>query len=576
MLLRDCLVADFERMELVHAHVLVRNGLIAGVFVQPEPPRTEKDEEVMDLDGACLSPGFCDGHLHVESSRLSLEEFARCVVPRGTTTVFVDPHELANVLGIQGVTYFLEAAERLPLDVFVGVPSCVPATPLETAGGEISLADVRALLGHERVYGLAEMMNFPGIINGLGDARAKVEAALEAGKVVDGHCPGLSGKALEAYITNGKNDGVVRIGSDHECTSYEEAREKYAAGMHIMLRCGSASRDMPLLLEGFAEEGIFSDRLLLVSDDVTARDLAERGHVDHLLGTAREILERAGGLSREKAFLHALKMCTFNTCRYFRVRGGEIRRGYPANIVVHPSPGDVRPRAVFHRGGKVYTEGGESPAAAAAPAGGYAGRVRVSDSPDISLRAPSPRPLCRVITARYGSLLTGEERVRLEAPEGTVLPAREAGIAKLCVIERHKGTGNVGVGFVKGLGIEKGAVASTVAHDSHNLIAAGYDDGLILRAVRLLRNCGGGLCVVTGTEETLLPLDIGGLMSSRPFEEVLRAEEALDAAARAVGCGGEVFALLSFLALPVIPELKLTDKGLVEVSSFRIVPVVVE
>jgi adenine deaminase len=569
MLLVNCLIPDLNAMRFIPGHISIRGDIIESILT--EIP-SKHSGPAIDCKGMYICPGLCDGHVHIESSRLSPDAFMREAVAAGTVYVFADPHEIANVIGRKGVEFFLEQAAAAPLDLYVGIPSCVPATHLETAGGEITLKDIQELLTHDNIYGLAEMMNFPGIIHDIGDARAKVQAALDAGRIVDGHCPGLSGKDLKAYISNGKNDNTVRIMSDHECTSYKEAREKHDLGMHIMLRYGSAAKDLPALLKGFAQNGIFSDRLILACDDITASDLRKYGHINHLQMKAREILETSGGLDRETAFLHALKMCTKNTLSYFKVKGGEISEGNPATLIIHPSLDLIEPETVIRKGTVVYEHGSLTDPQTEQDYTPYFTNLYVPPDIDIKVRSENDSPLCRIIERFPDSIVTGAAEDTLETRNGEILPDPDKGIAKLCVIERHKGSGNRGVGFVKGFMFTKGAVASTVAHDSHNIIAAGYDDELILKAVKLLRTSGGGMAAVTYEKECVFPLQICGLMSTCTTEHVIKQETKLEECALTLGFNKDVFSSLSFLALPVIPELKLTDLGLVDVTSFQVVP----
>ncbi|MFH1707112.1 MAG: adenine deaminase C-terminal domain-containing protein [Planctomycetota bacterium] len=572
MILNNALIADPEALAFRPGSIRIRDGTITALSATPFPA---DGDEVIDCAGRFVAPGLADGHIHIESSRLAPAAFAAEAVAHGTTAVFADPHEIANVLGVRGVEYFLDAAAGLPLDLFVGVPSCVPATHLETAGGAIGLAEIRSLLGRKGVYGLAEMMNFPAIIHGFGDARARVAAALDAGKVVDGHAPGLRGTDLRRYIANGADDGAVRIMSDHECTSFDEAWEKHTTGMHIMLRWGSSAADLPNLLPGFAARGVYSERLILVSDDVSADELRSRGHVNFLHASARAILEKAG-LSREQAHLHALRMCTAGPCGYFRVPGGTIAVGGRANLIVYRSLETIHPDIVIH-GGRIVAQDGATvpPPAASAPAG-LAAMVHVPDKPDLEVPAPSPAPVCRVIGLVDGAIVTTNLRETLPVRGGLIQPDPSRRIARLAVIERHRGTGNIGRGFVRGFPFIEGAIASTVAHDSHNLIVAGYDTADMKTAVTQVAQAGGGMAAVFKRKICLIPLDIAGLMSSRPAGELIAACRAMATFTRAMGCDRDPFATLAFLALPVIPVLKLTDRGLVDVGRFDFVPLIVE
>ncbi len=566
MILKNCRIPDFESCIFRSVSINIENEVITQIIQDTGIPDSDS---VIDCDGKFISPGLCDGHVHIESSHLCPREFCAQAVRHGTTAVFADPHELTNVFGIDAVEFFIQESEHVPLDLYTGIPSCVPATDLETSGGRITLEDVQNLIRHEQIYGLAEMMNSPGIIFDFGEYRSMVETALEAGKIADGHCPGLSGKDLQTYISNGRLDGTVRIGSDHECTSFEEAREKHAAGMHIMLRHGSASRDLERILPGFAREGIAPERLILVCDDITAGDLSRRGHINYLHFLAREILMDSG-LNREEAFLSALRMCTSNTCGYFGIQAGSVCEGKRANLILHSSLDNITPEMVIFRGETVYSK--DTPMSP--DKGDYTRfNTAIHVKKPVSLKAEgSDRLPCRIITLIPDSLLTDETSEALPVEKNVVQPLPQAGIAKLCVIERHHQTGNTGVGFVSGFSFTTGAVASTVAHDSHNIIVLGYSDELMLRAVELIEEHGGGMAAVTEQEELCVPFRIGGLMSDLHADEVIDLTARLELLTREMGFSNDPFPTLSFLALPVIPSLKLTDKGLVDVGTFSFVP----
>lgn len=588
-LFRNTRLFDVENRAIRAVDVLVSEGrierhLFAGAAC-------DADREV-DLDGALVIPGFMDAHLHIESSMLSVAEFARAAVACGTAAVFVDPHEIANVAGVPGVRYFLDQADALPIELFVGVPSCVPATHLENAGGQLGLDEITALLAEPRVYGLAEMMNFPGIIHGLGDARAKVDAALDAGKLVDGHAPGVTGSDLDAYVSNGRNDGVVRIGNDHECSNQDEAVEKHAKGMTIAIRCGTASKDIDRILPGlFQRMGGNLDRFMLCSDDVSAYELLTEGHVDRIVRRARDIF-LADGLAPERAALEAVRLATLNVARYYESflttrglgRAGTLSPGAPATFLVLDSLESLHVRSVYRNGEKQAPTAldGEPPLEGGSPL------EPLPSPPELrsSVKLPTPPSVAdfaipvpagtggaidtRVIGVQRNSLLTDGLTVRLPVTNGRIAadPARD--IAKMAVFERHGGPGTHTVGLVQGLGLRVGAVASTVAHDSHNLVLAGVNDDDLVAAANALVDSGGGLAVSVGGHVETLPLPIGGLMSDERIHSVAEKLKTLVAnAAERTGCHLEnPFMALSFLSLPVIPALKITDRGLVDVTSF--------
>lgn len=576
-------VLDVENGELTAADLRI----VGGVIQEWLPPGTATaGAEVVDVAGRVLVPGFMDAHLHIESSMLAPAEFARVAVQHGTTAVFVDPHEIANVAGPRGVEFFLQQADALPLDLFVGIPSCVPATHLETAGGAVALHDIDRLLEHARVYGLAEMMNFPGIIHGLGDARARVNIAWEAGKIVDGHAPGLSGPDLHTYVTNGENDGIVRIMSDHECTSQEEALEKHRAGVTIALRYGTASKDLDRILPGLWEAtGGDLGGFMLCSDDVSAEELNADGHMDRTVRRARDLLAESAGLDAKAAAIEAIRLATRNVGAYFarflQTTGhpplGTLSEGARANVVILDSLESLQVVDVICGGRRQ----GERPPPANEPApADLKSSVHLDHrltADEFVVRVPPGASGARVIVHQPGSLLTGEMTVAVPAADGVVPSDPENDLAVLAVFERHGGPGTRFVGLVHGLGLRRGAVASTVAHDSHNLVLAGVDASDLAAAGEALRECGGGLAVAVDGTVTTLPLRLAGLMSDRSLPEVVGDFEMILAAVRQTGTPLEnPFMALSFLSLPVIPNLKITDRGLVDVNRFEFVPLEIQ
>lgn len=527
--------------------VAVAGGRVVGFGERPARER-------VDLGGAYLCPGFIDGHIHIESSLVSLPEFARAVVPRGTTAVVTDYHEIANVLGVEGIRFMMRLGEGLPLDVFVMLPSCVPATPMETSGAVLEAEDLVPLLREEKVIGLGEVMNFPGVIHGDPKVTAKIEACF--GLPIDGHAPGLGGRELDAYLAAG-------VESDHECVSLEEAREKLEKGMYIYIREGSTARNLRELLPlvNSAAEG----RILLVCDDKQPEDLLEVGHLDHVL---REAV--AAGLDP----ITALRLVTLNPAQRFRLPGrGGIAPGFFADLVVVEDLRTFEVSMVFKEGRKVAEGGALLESIPLGPPAPGAMNIAWEKIPGIGLPAESKR--MRVIQVIPDQIVTGTvlETPRVEGGMAVSDPARD--LLKICVFERHRGTGKVGVGFIRGFGLREGALASTVAHDSHNLVAVGVRDADILEAARRVEAMGGGQVAVKGGEVLAeLPLDVAGLMSTLPLGEVAGRVRTLRKAAGKLGCPlEEPFMTLSFMALPVIPELKITDLGLFDVISFRHVPV---
>lgn len=587
LILRGGTIVDVDEKRCYPGDVRIKDGLIHSVTRLPPAALAT---ETLDVTGQFVIPGFIDPHLHIESSLLSPLEFARTAVRRGTTAVFVDPHEIANVAGKDGISLFVQQAELAPLDIFIGIPSCVPATSFEDTGAELSLADIEELLSHPRVYGLAEMMNFPGIIHDIGEARAKVECAYTLGKVVDGHAPGVAGRDLALYVSNGKDDGTVRIMSDHESRTGPEALEKRQAGMTVAIRYGSATKDLEEILPFLAERGIDLEGFMLCSDDLDAEELHEHGHVDRIVRRARDILAQHGDMGRERATIQAIAMATLHPARYFarffrhhgQAEMGEVAPGKVANLAVLDSLDSVACTAVIRRGEVVSNSSG--PGRAHAP-GAY-GRLLHSVTVKKPLAAcdivvpyqgPEREAAVRVIGAVDGSLTTQNRLLRLPVADGAIQTDLTQDVVKIAVIERHHNTGMHAVGFVSGLGMQQGAVASTVGHDSHNLIVAGVDENAMATAANHLISIGGGMAVATGNDITALPLAICGLMSIESVDTVVPAYRSLLTAAELTGTKSRnVFLLLSFLALPVIPHLKITNRGLVDVDAFAPVPLLVD
>ncbi len=511
-------------------------------------------EIVHHLDGALLAPAFIEPHIHIESSMATPLRFAEAVVPRGTGSVICDPHEIANVMGAAGVNWMLAASEQLPLDLFCMAPSCVPATHLESAGAELGLTEIAELMKQPRVLGLAEMMNFPGVVNRAPEVLAKLTVAGDRPR--DGHAPGLAGRDLAAYAAAG-------IGSDHECVSVAEALAKIELGMMVMIREGSSARNLAELARGVTPEN--SARWMLCSDDRTAADLLHEGHVDHLLRRA---------VAEDLDALTALRMVTLNPAAYFGLGDrGALSPGRRADVVVLEDLEGFAVRRVYH-GGKLIAEEGRLLEEPQSPVADPGSSVNLGELPAEALAVADPGPgKIRVIRALPDQLFTPEEFHDPRRENGRLPSDPERDLIKLAVIERHHGTGRVGLAFLSGSGLKRGALASTVAHDSHNLIVLGADDESMWTAIRALEKLGGGKVVVEG--EALLaamPLPVGGLMSGAPIAETARRLGELTAAARSLGCTlPEPFMTLSFMALPVIPQLKLTDRGLVDVAAFDFV-----
>jgi len=537
--------------QVSRTNVAVKDGRIAGVG-----PEYEKALEVFDLAGQYVLPGFIDGHIHIESSLLSMREFARLALIHGTTTVVADPHEIANVLGVAGVKYMLKASEGMPLDVLLMAPSCVPATKMETSGACVSAKDTAALLKLSRVIGLAEVMNYPGVAFGDPEVLAKLLAAKEAGKPIDGHAPGVVGQLLQAYVAAG-------VGSDHECVGPHEALEKLGAGMRVKVREGSAAKNMTGLLPIVNEFNM--RRCFFVSDDMHPDELLHVGYLDATLRKA---------VSQGMSPAAAIQMVTLNSAEWFDLKDrGAVAPGYVADMVVVGELPRFNVRMVLKNGRPVVQDRKLLVKLPVYKDRGVTDTVRIGNLTAKSFAIRTAGETCRVIRLVPDQIITESHRLAPTVKKGCVVSDPERDMLKLAVVERHKASGRIGLGLVSGFGLKKGALGTTVAHDSHNIIIVGTNDADMLKAAKELKRMGGGfVAVADGKVAAALPLPIAGLMSDRPAEEV--AESLSKLLEKAHVWGARVpnpFIALSFLALPVIPELKLTDKGLVDVARFQIV-----
>jgi adenine deaminase len=551
--------------------LLIKNGRVVNVF-SGQIERKDvalfdgmivgfgdyRARNVMDVRGDFLCPGLIDGHVHVESSMTTLPHFARAVLTHGTTSVVIDPHEIANVAGLKGIRFMAESSRGIPLNVFIMAPSCVPATSMETSGAVLRAPDIRSLFKEPWTIGLAEMMNFPGVLYGDPEVLKKIELA--KGKRVDGHAPLLSGKGLFAYLMAG-------IRSDHECTTPKEAKEKMTNGMWIMIREGTTARNLKDLLPLVTPKN--SRRFLFVTDDRHPKELLEWGHIDSMV---RQAIQR--GIDP----ILAIQMATLNPAEYFKLDDlGAIAPGYRADIVAFDHLGRFQIKKVFKDGVMVVEDGtmiSRSIRVSSFLKKGVQSSVRIKEFQSDPFIIRSHQPLVKVIQLIHDQIVTKKVMKKIFLKDGLALPDIQEDILKIAVVERHRATGNVGIGFVQGFGLKRGAIGSSVAHDSHNLVIVGTKDEDMLKTVAMMKRMGGGLVVVAdGKVLESLPLPIAGLMTDAPVTQVNHHLERLQEAARSLGCKlPDPFMTLSFLSLPVIPELKITDKGLVDVNQFKIVP----
>ena len=550
LLLRNARILDVFAGSFFEGDVAISGGVITGYGASAA-------EETIDLDGAWLIPGLIDAHMHIESTQLSPVELARAILPHGTTTVIADPHEIANVLGLPGIRYMLEATKNLPLEVLVMAPSCVPATHLETSGASISSSDIEQILTWERILGLGEVMNYPGVINLDPEMVAKLRAA--RGRPIDGHAPGLSGPDLWAYVISGPR-------TDHECTTLTEAQEKLRAGMHILIREGTATRNLDALLPLLTPTS--APFVHFCTDDCHPQTLTVDGHID---GVIRKAIRR--GVPPELAIPSA----SIHTARAYGLSDvGAIAPGYRANLVVLSDLESMHVDKVFAHG-KLVAAGGKTVVKLTSYDDEHVrGSVHVRAEP-VSFAITAKAGKVRVIDLSLDQVVTGEMYIKPRIEDGYVACDIERDILKLAVVERHKATGNVGLGLVHGFALRNGALASSVAHDSHNIIVVGTNDSDMAAAVEAIVDMDGGQVVVR--QERVIagqPFPLAGLMSDRGLGEVAETGRELKQAAASLGCTLPApFMTLSFLALPVIPALKLSDRGLVDVNKFQIVPLFV-
>jgi len=546
LLLKNARIVNTFIGEIEQADVAIYGDRIAGVGDYGEA------KEIIDLQGGFLAPGLINGHTHIESSMLHPARYAQALVPRGTLAVVTDLHEIANVCGTKGIKFVTDLARKLPLDMLFMAPSCVPATHLETSGARISSKEVKKILAHPKIIGLGEMMNFPGVVSGNEEVLRKIDAA--RGKVIDGHAPGLTGKELNAYLSAG-------IRSDHESTTLEEGKEKLRRGMYLMIREGSSEKNLDALLPLVTDNTY--KRCFFVVDDLNCADLLWEGDIDAVV---RKAIDR--GLEP----VRAIQMATINTAEYFRLhdRGG-IGPGYMANLITITDLTKLEIDMVFYQG-KMVAKGGKLLFPLPPVTLELQDTVRIKPPMGKSLKIPAVDETYPVIEIIPGQIVTRKVVEEVRVVDGAVMPDVERDILKLVVVERHKASGNVGVGLVKGFGMRKGALASSVAHDSHNIIAVGANDLDILKAIEEINRLQGGLVVCANLEILAsLPLPIAGLLSPEPLDVVVSQHEVVERTASSMGnLPPAPFALLSFLALPVIPEIRLTDLGLVDVKNFKL------
>ena len=553
LVIKNANIVNVLSEEIHKGDIAICDGVIAGIG------ENYSGEKEIDINGAYVTPSFIDGHVHLESTMMLPKEFAKTVLPAGTTTVIIDPHEISNVLGLHGISFMHEAVKDLPMNVYTMLPSCVPATPFETSGFDLNSYDLSLLIDKPWVLGIAEMMNFPGVLNHDKNVMAKLELAKSRGKRIDGHAPYLSGKDLCGYIASG-------VKSDHECTTPEEAIEKLRLGVYVMIREGTAAKDLDALIPVLKTSN--TRKCIFVTDDRHPADLKE-----HINGMVRRAVE--AGVDPIKA----VQVASLNTAEYFGLKDlGAIAPGYKADLLVLPDLKTFKPDIVLKDGqvvaqdGKLAVEIPENDAIATR----NSVNVRWITMDDFKIQTEGDGvKKVRALEVIPHQLITKSVMSNVKVVDRNAVSNVETDTLKICVIERHRATGNIGKGFVKGFNLKCGAIASTVAHDSHNMIVIGTNDfDMYTAAVALIKCQGGKVVVKDGKIVSQLPLPIAGLMSDKEFDFVVEKCDELNKAAHSIGCKLEdPFMTMGFLSLPVIPELKITDKGVFDTNKFDFVDI---
>ncbi|MGB9750403.1 MAG: adenine deaminase [Caldisericia bacterium] len=551
IILKNVKIVNVFDNSIEESDIIIYENEIVGVG------KYNKAREIYNLKGYYASPGLIDSHIHIESTSLTPGEFAKAVVPQGTLAVIADPHEIANVAGVRGIKYMLNASENLPMDIFFMLPSCVPSSPYENSGARLNIEHLYPFLSNERVLGLGEMMNYPGVLNYDTEVLKKLEYFKN--KIIDGHAPFLLGNNLNAYITGG-------IKSDHECTNLPEAREKLKKGMYIMIREGSAARDLDALFP-LIDSNTYP-QILLCTDDRHPKDLINEGHINSIL---KKLVKK--GLDP----ILSIRLATLNPARYFNLmKIGGIAPNYYANIVIFSDLINFEPILVFYKGNLVAKEGVSMFSYEKTKSeGGVKNTVNIKTLTYDKIKIKALKDYINVIGASSKSLITERYVLKAKIEDGYVVSDTKRDILKMVVVERHKATGNVGVGFVKGFKLKEGAIASSIAHDHHNIISIGTNDKDILLSISILESYGGGISITkNGKVLHILSLPYGGLMTDKSAKEVNEEYSKLLFIANKLGVELEdPFMTLSFMALPVIPHLKITDIGLVDTDNFKVISI---
>jgi len=546
LVLKNCKIINVFSHEIIEGDIGIDSGKIIGIGHY-------KGHEEIDMNGRYIAPGLIDSHEHLESAMVTPAQMSRVVVPRGTTTIIADPHEIANVCGIKGIEFMMDSVKESPLNVFFMLPSCVPATPFETSGAKLLAEDLEELMGRKNVLGLGEMMDFPGVIEGRDDIIDKMMLAQY--KIIDGHGPIIEGNDLNAYIING-------IKTDHECNSLADMKARLDRGMYIAIREGSAARNLKALIQGVTLSN--SRRCTLCTDDKNPEDILREGHIDFSIRKAIKL-----GVDP----ITAIQMATINTAECYYLRDiGAIAPGYDADLIVIDDLKAFNVKEVYKKGVMVAKDGKALFDVKETKTDDVVETVNIKPVALEDLRIHLDSDIVNVISVLPFSLVTERNIRKVHInKDGFFEKHKHIDIVKLAVIERHNATGNIGLGLVENFKIKNGAIASTIGHDSHNLIVIGDNDEDMLKAINAVEALEGGIAVVQNGHVEALQLRIAGLMSDQPMEFVAsRLKELLIIARESLGVNDKIdpFMTLSFLALPVIPDIKLTDKGLFDVLKF--------
>ncbi len=553
LVLKNAEVFHVYTGEFILCDIAIADGYIAGTG-------SYFGIEEIDMQGRYITPGFIDAHVHIESSMLTPYQFAKAALPCGVTTIVTDPHEIANVCGAKGIQYMLDATEQLPLNVYFMLPSCVPATDFEDSGAVLLAEDLEPFMEHPRVLGLAEVMNAPGVLQQDENVMAKLEMAGKGR--IDGHAPGLTSSQLMGYAAAG-------ITTDHECITKEQALDRLRAGIKVMLREGSAAKNMRGLLPTVNPDT--APYFMFCADDKIPAELLDSGYINYMVKTAIE-----EGVS----VANALQIATINAARHYGIKdAGAILPGRRADLLVFDNLDEWKPRQVYKDGRLAVDNGQLLQEGRNCDNSSLEHTVNLAPVTVESFRLPLKTEMANVIGLVPYQIVTNKAVLSVKRVDGCAVSDVENDILKLAVLERHHATGNIGLGLVKGFGLKRGALASTVGHDSHNLIVIGTNDEDMLAAVQELQRIGGGICIAEdGQIRGVLPLPVGGLMTNEPALMVAKQQAEMIALAREMGVPEfySPFLTLAFLSLPVIPSLKLTDRGLVDVDSFKFIPLEVK